>query len=134
MDEWVSSKLSLLTLEEKAFMLSGVDVWRTHGVPRLGIPQLKAYPIQDPLESNHTDNLQTSDGPIGIRGGTMVDGTTAAMAPSAVSLSATWDLDIISKLGDLLATEMRDKKADILLAPTGVLDLALMHSALPPLS
>lgn len=60
----------------------------------------------------------------------MVDGTTAAMAPSAVSLSATWDLDIISKLGDLLATEMRDKKADILLAPTGVLDLALMHSAL----
>lgn len=49
----------------------------------------------------------------------MVDGTTAAMAPSAVSLAATWDTDIISQLGSLLATEMRDKKADILLAPTG---------------
>jgi len=51
----------------------------------------------------------------------MVDGTTAAMAPSAVSLAATWDTDIVSRLGSLLATEMRDKKADILLAPTGKL-------------
>ncbi|KAI5858481.1 glycoside hydrolase superfamily [Tricharina praecox] len=101
MESWVEGKLAELTLEEKALMLSGVDVWRTYPVPRLGIPQLK-----------------TSDGPVGIRGGTMVDGTTAAMAPSAVSLAATWDTDIISQLGSLLATEMRDKKADILLAPT----------------
>jgi beta-glucosidase len=50
----------------------------------------------------------------------MVDGTTAAMAPSAVSLAATWDTDIITGLGNLLATEMHDKKADILLAPTGI--------------
>jgi hypothetical protein len=52
----------------------------------------------------------------------MVDGTTAAMAPSAVSLASTWDTEIISQLGSLLATEMRDKKADILLAPTGAFD------------
>lgn len=49
----------------------------------------------------------------------MVDGTTAALTPSAVSLAATWDLDIISGIGHLLATEVKDKKADILLAPTG---------------
>jgi beta-glucosidase len=56
----------------------------------------------------------------------MVDGTTAAMAPSAVSLAATWDTDIVSRLGSLLATEMRDKKADILLAPTGRLARSLL--------
>lgn len=50
----------------------------------------------------------------------MVDGTTAAMAPSAVSLAATFDLDIITELGHMLATEVRDKKSDILLAPTGM--------------
>jgi hypothetical protein len=44
------------------------------------------------------------------------------MAPSAVSLASTWDTEIISQLGSLLATEMRDKKADILLAPTGAFD------------
>ena len=41
MEEWVNEKLSQLTLEEKAHFLSGVDVWRTLAVPRLGIPQLK---------------------------------------------------------------------------------------------
>lgn len=49
----------------------------------------------------------------------MVDGTTAALTPSAVSLAATWDIDIVAGIGELLATEVRDKKADILLAPTG---------------
>lgn len=48
----------------------------------------------------------------------MVDGTTAALTPSAVSLAATWDVDIVAGIGRLLATEVRDKKADILLAPT----------------
>lgn len=43
MQEWVDSKLSQLTLEEKASFLSGVDVWRTLAVPRLGIPQLKVF-------------------------------------------------------------------------------------------
>jgi len=41
MATWVEDKLGGLTLEEKAMMLSGVDVWRTFAVPRLGIPQLK---------------------------------------------------------------------------------------------
>jgi hypothetical protein len=45
MKSWVESKLGALTLEEKAFMLSGVDVWRTYPVPRLGIPQLKVNSV-----------------------------------------------------------------------------------------
>lgn len=49
----------------------------------------------------------------------MVDGTTAALTPSAVSLASTWDVNVVAGIGHLLATEMRDKKADILLAPTG---------------
>ncbi|KAI5851715.1 glycoside hydrolase superfamily [Morchella snyderi] len=101
MKTWVDEKLTKLTIEEKSLLLSGVDLWRTYPVPRLGIPQLK-----------------TTDGPVGARGGTMVDGTTAALTPSAVSLAATWDVDIIAGIGELLATEVRDKKSDILLAPT----------------
>lgn len=42
-DAWVEAKLSKMTLEEKAMMLSGVDVWRTFPVKRLGIPQLKVW-------------------------------------------------------------------------------------------
>ncbi|KAF8418432.1 glycoside hydrolase superfamily [Tirmania nivea] len=88
--------------EEKAHFLSGVDVWRALAVPRLGIPQLKIG-----WTSWHS----------WPRGGTMVDGTTAALTPSAVSLASTWDVNVVAGIGHLLATEMRDKKADILLAP-----------------
>lgn len=55
----------------------------------------------------------------------MVDGTTAAMAPSAVSMAATFDVDLIAELGHMLATEVRDKQSDILLAPTGISSLSL---------
>jgi beta-glucosidase len=50
MKSWVESKLGALTLEEKAFMLSGVDIWRTYPVPRLGIPQLKVYSVAAHLD------------------------------------------------------------------------------------
>lgn len=49
----------------------------------------------------------------------MVDGTTAALTPSAVSLAATWDINVVAGIGHLLADEVKDKRADILLAPTG---------------
>jgi hypothetical protein len=62
----------------------------------------------------------------------MVDGTTAALTPSAVSLSATWDVDIVAGIGELLATEVRDKKADILLAPTGKYLIASPNLILSP--
>lgn len=41
MKTWVDEKLTKLTIEEKSLLLSGVDLWRTYPVPRLGIPQLK---------------------------------------------------------------------------------------------
>lgn len=38
---WVDRILAQLTLEEKVKLLSGADVWRTHAIPRIGVPQLK---------------------------------------------------------------------------------------------
>ncbi|KAF3910506.1 Beta-glucosidase [Dactylellina cionopaga] len=49
-----------------------------------------------------------------------MDGTTAALTPSAVSLAATFDTSIIEGIGHLLAAEVNDKKADVLLAPTAI--------------
>lgn len=61
---WAADKLSQMTLEEKVLLLSGEDLWRTHPIKRLGISRLK-----------------TSDGPTGVRGGTFVDGVSAASLP-----------------------------------------------------
>lgn len=62
---WAREKLSQMTIEEKVTLLAGEDLWRTHPIPRLGVPRLK-----------------TSDGPVGVRGGIFLDGQTAASLPS----------------------------------------------------
>ena len=58
-------KLAQMTIEEKVLVLSGENTWRTHGIKRLGISQMK-----------------TSDGPTGVRGGKFIEGVTAASPPS----------------------------------------------------
>ncbi|KAK6544899.1 hypothetical protein TWF694_001578 [Orbilia ellipsospora] len=99
---WAEQIVKSLTLEEKVSLLSGADIWRTTPIICVGVPVMKM-----------------TDGPVGVRGNTVMDGTTAALTPSAVSLAATFDTSILEGIGHLLADEVDDKKADVLLAPTG---------------
>ncbi|KAF8458664.1 glycosyl hydrolase family 3 C-terminal domain-containing protein [Terfezia claveryi] len=100
MEEWVNGKLSQLTLEEKAHFLSGVDIWRTLAVPRLGIPQLK-------IHRHRMDQLEFVEDYGGWDYGSIDS-----------KRSFTGFHNVVAGIGHLLATKMRDKKADILLAPT----------------
>ena len=36
----IETCIQKLTLEEKAALLQGKSNWRTHGIPRLGIPEI----------------------------------------------------------------------------------------------
>ncbi|KAK4457996.1 glycoside hydrolase superfamily [Cladorrhinum samala] len=94
-------KLSTLTLEEKVSLLTAADFWRTKSIPAKNIPAVK-----------------TSDGPNGARGGIFVGGTKAALFPCGISLAATWNKDILHKVGQQLAEETKARSANILLAPT----------------
>ncbi len=94
--------LASLTLDEKVDLVTGLDMWHTRPVPRLGFGGLKV-----------------TDGPNGARGdGLMGTGTPTACVPSGSALGATWDPELLERIGTLLGEEARAKGAGVLLAPT----------------
>ncbi|MFN7150301.1 MAG: beta-glucosidase H [Microthrixaceae bacterium] len=100
MSDRVEQLLDQLTLDEKASLTAGVDMWHGHAVERLDVPALKV-----------------SDGPVGVRGDAWV-GTTSACTPCGTALGATWDPDLLEQVGALIGEEARTKAVDIVLAPT----------------
>jgi beta-glucosidase len=100
-DDRIEKLLTELTVEEKARVVSGADMWRTPPVERLGIPQLKV-----------------SDGPVGARGGTLGGEVAAASFPCGIALGATWNTELIGEVGKALGQECRTKGAQVLLGPT----------------
>ena len=93
--------LTQMTLAEKISMLAGKDHWQTVPVPRLGIPSIKM-----------------TDGPNGARGAWGNLGPSSALFPVGMALGATWNRDLVEKIGAALAEEVQAKGAHILLAPT----------------
>ena len=100
MSERVERLLAELTVDEKAAMCAGVDMWRTAAVERLGIPALKM-----------------TDGPLGARGERWTGGRAHAF-PCGTALGATWDPELVHEVGGRLGVEARRKRAHVLLAPT----------------
>ena len=90
-----------LTIEEKISMLAGADLWHSVAVPRLGIPQFRV-----------------TDGPNGARGSWGSMGASSVATPVGIALGATWNPDIVEKVGNVLGDELKAKGAHILLAPT----------------
>lgn len=98
--ERIDDLMAQLTLDEKATLTAGIDMWHAQGVERLGIRGLKV-----------------SDGPNGARGSFWV-GTTSACLPCGTALGATWNPDLVRRVGVLAGEETITKGADVLLAPT----------------
>ncbi len=96
-----------LDLDEKAALLAGADMWSTVAVERLGIP-----------------SVRVTDGPNGARGPALPAGfgadapTTSLCVPSGAALGATWDTDLLERVGAVLGAEARIKACRVLLAPT----------------
>ena len=106
----VADLVDRMTLDERVSLLAGADFWRTVAVPRLGVPQIKV-----------------TDGPAGARGGgALLGGKRTAAFPVGIALGSTWSTELLQQVGELLAREVRDKGASVVLAPT----MNLMRNAL----
>lgn len=99
----IEDLLGQMTLLEKVAMLSGRDIWCTVPIPRLGIP-----------------SLVMTDGPHGVRAsnpetGRPVGPTTCF--PTGVSMAASWNPELIQRVGQALGEETLAMGCDILLGP-----------------
>ena len=97
----INDLLKQMTLEEKIAMLAGADLWHSVANQRLGIPQFKV-----------------TDGPNGARGAWGGMASPSVCTPVGIALGATWNPDVVEKVGNVLADELDAKGAHILLAPT----------------
>lgn len=101
----IRSIIEQMTLEEKAALCTGASAWSTTPVERLGVPE-----------------MIVSDGPHGVRRVPDVhelalDSLPATCFPTASCLAATWDVELIRKMGEALAAECIALNVDVILGP-----------------
>ena len=92
--------IGAMTLDEKASLTAGADMWYLPPVERLGIPALKV-----------------SDGPSGVRGDSLI-GRRSLSLPCGTAVGSTWNPELVRQLGAVLAAEARAKNVHVLLGPT----------------
>lgn len=89
-----------LPLEDKVALLTGESTWRLRAIPAVGL-----------------ERLTFSDGPVGVRGTSEIEGETSVLFPSPSALSAAWDPALAREVGNAFAREARGHGADVVLAP-----------------
>ncbi|WP_155056135.1 beta-glucosidase [Streptomyces blattellae] len=100
-EQIVEAALARLSLDAKARLLSGQDMWTLPALPEIGLR-----------------SLVMSDGPIGVRGVRWTAADPSVALPSPTALAACWDPELARRAGVLLAQEARRKGVHVLLAPT----------------
>ena len=98
LDAQVQKLLRAMTVDEKLSLLSGNSLFRTKGIPRLGLAPMKL-----------------TDGPRGVGFHSALRRCTAF--PSGISLAASWDPELGREFGEALALEARSVGAQVVLGP-----------------
>ena len=103
----IQELISKMTLEEKAGLCSGADFWHTKAVERLGIP---ATMVSD---GPHGLRKQDQEGDhLGIN-----DSIKAVCYPAASATAASFDPELVEKMGEALGESCQHEKLSVLLGP-----------------
>ncbi len=107
MERDVKQLIAQMTLEEKASLCSGLDFWHTKPIERLGIPR-----------------VMLSDGPHGLRKQEgegdhlgLGESIRATCFPAACATAASFDEELIEKMGETLGEECQAEDLSVLLGP-----------------
>jgi beta-glucosidase len=89
-----------LTLEEKAALTAGQDMWTSAEMPRIGL-----------------NSIHMSDGPMGIASGRVDERDVAVLTPCGLCLGASFDQGLATRIGAIVGRDARARGIDMVLAP-----------------
>lgn len=89
-----------LTTEQAASLTAGAAMWASVAIPEAGIP-----------------SFTMSDGPMGIASGKVDERDIARLSPCATALGASFDVELVARVGALVGQEAGARGIDAVLAP-----------------
>lgn len=89
-----------LSLEEQARLTAGATMWTTGAVPEQALRE-----------------VAMADGPMGVASGKIDERDVSILTPAPVSLGASWDCDLLARVGALVGNDAIARGVDALLAP-----------------
>ena len=92
--------MSQLSVELQALLTAGASMWATAAVTEAAIP-----------------SLRMADGPMGIAGPRVDERDVSVLTPAPVALGASWDVDLVRRVGSLVGGEATRWGVDLILAP-----------------
>lgn len=98
-----------LSVAEKVRLTAGMGMWSTHPIPHSTL-----------------GSVTLSDGPMGITGGRVDERDIALLSPCGLALGASWDRQLVSRVGGVIGQEALRTGTQALLAP----NLNLLRSPL----
>ncbi len=102
----VGKLLKEMTLEEKASLLTGLDVWHLKGISRLNVPSI--------MVSDGPHGLRKQTAPSGSFGG---DSAPATCFPTACACACSFDRDLLGQMGRAIGKEARLQDVQVVLGP-----------------
>lgn len=101
------SRVSCLSLEERAQLLAGASHWKTHAAPSAGIPSL--------FLSDGPHGLRKQEGAQDCMG--IAESRPATCFPTASALACSFDPKLVERVGTAIGEEARRQGVDVVLGP-----------------
>lgn len=99
--------IAQMSLEEKAGLCSGKDMWHTKAIERLGIPSVMMCDGPHGLRKQDDSGVSTS----------LNVSVDAICFPTASATASSWDKDLLNKLGQAIGDEAIAENVAVVLGP-----------------
>lgn len=108
MNQKINDWMKELTLEEKASLCAGLNMWMTKGIDRLNIPPIHMYDGTNGIRKTNSDEE------MGIA---TTGNIPATCYPTGSAIGSSWNTELLHEVGVALGVEGKEMGVELLLGP-----------------